>query len=146
MTNNIILLPILIPLAAAVLTLVIPNTPPRWNSRYQQLHRGGVAFIALISTAATLVIAALLFRKNINFSVPWAGFGFEFSLRCYNFSSFIMLAASFFGFLIALYSSTFLNNKSYAKYFYAYFLITLSFVNGTVLAENLVLLLFFWEG
>ena len=135
MTNNILLLPILIPVIAAVVTLVTPN---RWRYVKESL--------ALIATAATLVIAVLLFRKNINLSIPWAGFGFEFSLRCYNFSSFIMLAASFFGFLIALYSSTFLNNKNYAKYFYAYFLITLSFVNGTVLAENLVLLLFFWEG
>jgi formate hydrogenlyase subunit 3/multisubunit Na+/H+ antiporter MnhD subunit len=135
MTNNILLLPILIPLIAAVLTLVVPN---RWRYVKESL--------ALISTTSTLLIAVLLFRKNIDLSIPWAGFGFEFSLRCYNFSSFIMLAASFFALMIALYSSAFLNNKGYAKYFYAYFLITLLFVNGTVLAENLVLLLFFWEG
>ena len=138
MMDKIILLPILIPLLGAVITLVIPN----------KSHRPGwiLGLAGLISTASTLVIAALLFRKNINLSIPWAGFGFEFSLRCYNFSSFIMLAASFFAFLIALYSGAFLSDKSYAKYFYAYFLITLSFVNGVVLADNLVLLLFFWEG
>ena len=138
MMDKIILLPILIPLLGAVITLMIPNKSrrPGWI----------LGLVGLISTASTLVIAAMLFRKNINLSIPWAGFGFEFSLRCYNFSSFIMLAASFFAFLIALYSGVFLGDKSYAKYFYAYFLITLSFVNGVVLADNLVLLLFFWEG
>lgn len=135
MAGNILILPVLIPLVAAILTLLSPN-----KRRYLK------EAIALVSSAATLVIASLLFRKDIDFSMPWAGFGFEFSLRCYNFSSFIMLAASFFALLIALYSITFLQNKNYAKYFYAYFLITLSFVNGVVLADNLVLLLFFWEG
>ncbi|MDP3791739.1 MAG: proton-conducting transporter membrane subunit [Candidatus Omnitrophota bacterium] len=143
MTSNTVLLPILIPIIGAVLTLVTPN---------KILHRRGVntaavgSIIALIATAATLLTATTLFNKNIAFSVPWAGFGFEFSLKCYKFSSFIMLAAAFFGFLIALYSNAFLKDKNYAKSFYAYFLITLSFVNGTVLADNLVLLLFFWEG
>lgn len=135
MTGSMLLLPIAIPLAAAIFTLLAPD-----KLRYVK-----EAF-SLMSTAAVLVIAALLFRKDIIFSYPWAGFGFEFSLRCYNFSSFIMLAVSFFGFLIALYSSAFLHNKNYAKAFYIYFLITLSFVNGMVLADNLVLMLFFSEG
>ena len=135
MTDKILLLPILIPLAGAILTLIAPK---KWRYVKETL--------ALISTAAALLMAAVLFKKDINFSAPWAGFGFEFSLRCYSFSSFITLAAAFFGFLIALYSCAFLINKSYAKSFYAYFLITLSFVNGAVLADNLVLLLFFWEG
>jgi len=135
MTNNILILPILIPLVAAALTLILPK-----KQRYIK------EALVLISTIATLVLASLLFKKDIDLIIPWAGFGFEFSLRCYNFSSFIMLAASFFGLLIALYSSAFLKDKNYAKAFYAYFLITLSFVNGTVLADNLVLLVFFWEG
>ena len=145
MTNHILLLPILIPLLAAIIPIILSITPTRWGMPHRV---GGIASaaVALVATAATFAVAILLFRKDINFSVPWAGFGFEFSLRCYNFSSFIMLAASFFGLLIALYSCAFLQNKNYAKYFYAYFLITLSFVNGTVLADNLVLLLFFWEG
>ena len=135
MTNNILTLPILIPLIAAVLIML---TSRKWRYMKEAL--------TLIATAATLLVVALLFRKNINYMIPWAGFGFEFSLRCYNFSSFITLAASFFGLLVALYSVTFLFDKGYAKSFYVYFLITLSFVNGTVLADNLVLLLFFWEG
>ena len=118
MTNNILLLPILIPFAAAVLALI--GCSRRLNAGYI------IKWLTLVATAATLAVTCLLFRKNINFLHPWAGFGFEFSLRCYDFSSFIILAASFFGFLVALYSGAFLQGKSYAKSFYAYFLITLS--------------------
>jgi len=152
MTDKTLLLPILVPILGAIFVFLAPK---------RIFHRaGGIstptgpvgirveigAVITLLTTAATLIVAAMLFRKDMSFFHPWAGFGFEFSLRCYSFSSFIILAASFFGFMIALYSSAFLHNKNYAKYFYAYFLITLSFANGIVLADNLILLLFFWEG
>jgi formate hydrogenlyase subunit 3/multisubunit Na+/H+ antiporter MnhD subunit len=135
MIDKIISLPILIPFMAAMLVLI---TPKKW--RYVK------EAIALIATLDALVIAAMLLGKNITYALPWAGFGFEFSLRCYSFSSFIVLAIAFFGFLVALYSSAFLKDKSYAKFFYAYFLITLSFASGAVFSNNLVLMLFFWEG
>ena len=135
MIDHIILLPILIPLAAAILILLVPN---KW--RYVK------EAIAIFATLDAFVITTVLFRQNINCMLPWAGFGFDFSLRCYAFSSFIILAIAFFGFLIALYSSAFLQNKSYAKLFWVYLLITLSFASGVCLADNLVLFLFFWEG
>jgi len=135
MTGNTLILPILIPLAAAILIMLTPK-----GLRYAK------EALTLIAAGATLFAAASLFGKNISYITAWAGFGFEFSLRCYSFSSFITLAASFFGLLVALYSAAFLLNKSYAKAFYVYFLITLSFVNGAVLADNLILFLFFGEG
>ena len=135
MTDKIITLPILIPLVAAVLTLM---TPGRW--RYVK------EAITLLASFGALLVASTLFGKDGIYTIPWAGFGFDFSLRCYAFSSFIVLAASFFVFLITLYSSVFLKTKSYAKQFYVYLLITLSFASGAVLSDNLVLMLFFWEG
>jgi NADH-quinone oxidoreductase subunit L len=146
-----IMLPILIPLAAAVLVLLLPNRVGSTGSvqpgRFNRVgSTGSVGFVALVATALTLVVAAQLFGKNINYTVPWAGYGFNFSLRCYSFSSFIVLAASFFVFLVALYSSVSLKGKSYAKAFFTYLLVTLSFVNGAVFSNNLVLMLFFWEG
>ena len=130
-----LILPILIPFAAAMLTLVLPK---RW--RYVK------EAIVILATASALFATTGLSRKNIDYSIPWAGFGFDFSLRCYDFSSFIILAIAFFGFLIAVYSAAFLRGKGYAKSFYVYLLVTLSFASGAVLAENLVILLFFWEG
>ena len=81
MTDKILILPILIPLAAAILTFIIPKG---W--RYIK------EAIALSVTAAALFVAAGLFGKNLNYTIPWAGFGFEFSLRSYAFSSFIIYA------------------------------------------------------
>ena len=67
-------------------------------------------------------------------------------MRAYHFSTFIVLTVAGFAFLITLYCTAFLRDKDYANRFYAYLLISLALVNGALLADNLVLLLFFWEG
>jgi len=135
MTLNILLIPILLPLIAGVLVLLTPKK-----------YRGVKEALAVVATLANLIIAVSLFSKNLVYSLPWAGFGIEFSLRLYHFSSFIIAATACFGFLIALYCVSFMRDKNYLGQFYAYLLLTLSFINGAVLADNLVLLLFFWEG
>jgi len=135
MNCSILHLPILIPLAAGIAILAIPG----------KLKRAKEA-AALLAALANLIVTAMLFGKDLSCSLPWAGFGISFSLRLYSFSAFTILATASFGFLILLYSSVSLFNKSYAKLFYSYFLIMISFVNGAVLSENLILMLFFWEG
>ena len=132
MIEKILALFILIPLAAGILNFVFPRR-----------LRG---FCALLITIINFLAAIYLFRKEAIFSIPWAGFGIEFALRLYHFSSFIILAAAFFSLLAVIYSLKFLKDKDSSKQFYQYLLISLSFVNGAVLANNLVLLLFFWEG
>lgn len=102
--------------------------------------------ITLILTFLNFLLAAFLFRSNATFTLPWLGFGLDFSLRIYSFSAFIMLAASIFGFLIALYSTAFMKEKKYSNLFYALLLLSLVFVDGAVAADNLIVMLFFWEG
>lgn len=133
MTN--ILYPIIIPLIAGCVTFAI-------GKRF----RGVKETLTLIVTAVNLVIAVLLYKGDINVVLPWAGFGMEFSLRLYHFSSFILLGAAFFGFVVSLYSIVFMSGKNFLNQYYAYLLITIGLVNGAALANNLVLLLFFWEG
>lgn len=133
--NNIMLLPILVPVIAAVAVFLIGDKL-RWSKE-------AVSGFAIL---ANLFVAIKLFGQNINYSIPWAGFGLEFVLRNYHFSSFIMSASAVFGVLITLYSTASLRDKGYARLFYTYLLISIAFVNGAVLADNLVLLLFFWEG
>ena len=70
---------------------------------------------------------------------------FEFSLKLYHFSGFILLAAAGFGFLVSLYSTAFMDGRRFLNQYYAYFLFTLGLVNGAVLADNLIIMLFFWE-
>ncbi len=135
MTDSFILLPIAIPFIAGLVVLLI-------GQRIQSVKEA----IALLATAATLGLTITLFRENINFSIPWTGFGIDFALRLYHFSAFILVAASAFSFLFVLYSCSFMRNKPRLNQFYCYLLVTLAMTNGAVLADNLVLLLFFWEG
>lgn len=135
MDHRIIFLPILIPVLGTILTALSPAG-----------RRGLKEAFAALATLFTLIAAAMLFGSNFSYTIPWAGFGFDFILRIYNFSGFITLATSFFVFLVASYSTVFMAQRKHAKQFYVYLLLSLAFTNGAVLADNLVLMLFFWEG
>jgi formate hydrogenlyase subunit 3/multisubunit Na+/H+ antiporter MnhD subunit len=132
--EKILLLPIFIPLVAGVFCFLIKRL-----TRAREI-------IALSAGLANLALAIILLKANIHYSLPWLGQGVEFSLRLYNFSAFIIFATAGFAFLIVLYSSVFMRGRDYLNQFYAYLLITISFVNGAVLADNLLIMLFFWEG
>ena len=105
-----------------------------------------MTIFTLLATFANFLIAVLLFKSNFSFSVPWLPFGIDFSIRIYGFSAFIMLAAASFGFLITLYCVAFMKGKKYAWQFYLLLLLSLVFVDGAVIADNLIVMLFFWEG
>jgi NADH-quinone oxidoreductase subunit L len=134
MTSNLILLPIIIPLTAGLLTLPIRRLAGVRN------------VIAMIGTILNLIVAIILFKHEFTYSLPYAGFGIEFILRLYNFSAFILLATAVFAFLFILYCTSFMRDRNYVNQFYAYLLFSIAMVNGAVLADNLVLMLFFWEG
>ncbi|NVN89919.1 MAG: NADH-quinone oxidoreductase subunit L [Desulfuromonadales bacterium] len=102
--------------------------------------------LSILATTANLALCLELYGRELLISRPWAGFGMLFELRLYHFSSFILAAAAGFGFLVSLYSLYFMRNRSHANQYYSYLLISLGMVNGAVLADNLVLMLFFWEG
>ena len=125
---------IIIPLITALLVLLVPKNN-KWIKEA----------LTLSGTFLNLFIAFSLFGENISYTLPWAGFGIDFSLRLFHFSGFIITAAAAFSFLIALYSITFIREKDYARSYYFYLLLTLTLVNGAVLADNLVVMLFFWE-
>ncbi|HQP91705.1 MAG TPA: NADH-quinone oxidoreductase subunit L, partial [Candidatus Omnitrophota bacterium] len=130
-----ILLLILAPLAAGVVMLFLPK-------RVKYLKEA----LLLIFSVLNLLLCLRFFHKEAGFFYPWGQYGIDFSLRLYTFNSFILVAVSGFALLIALYSCAFMSSFNKAKYFFSYFLFSLGFVNGAVLADNLVILLFFWEG
>ncbi|MEI8349679.1 MAG: NADH-quinone oxidoreductase subunit L [Candidatus Omnitrophota bacterium] len=133
--NKLLFLPILIPLAAALGTFFVPH-------RLRKVRE----CITLSATAANFLLTLFLFKNDCVYILPWLGPSFEFSLRLYRFSAFIMLAVNGFGFLISLYSVFFMSAKAHLRQFYSYFLITIAFACGAVLSDNLFLMLFFWEG
>ena len=135
MTQNILLLPILGPFVAGLLILLVPNRA--------KFLKEALVFLA---AAANLFVALKLFGCDLSFFYPWAGYGIEFSLKVYHFSGFILAAVAAFTLLISLYSCAFMFKREKGRAFYSFFLFALSFVNGAVLSDNLILLLFFWEG
>jgi len=104
------------------------------------------SLVSLTGVIINLIMAITLFGKEASFSLPWTGFGLDFSFRLYQFSSFILLASAGFSFLIVLYCLAFMKGRPNLKKFFAFLLITVAMVNGAVLANNLLLMLFFWEG
>jgi formate hydrogenlyase subunit 3/multisubunit Na+/H+ antiporter MnhD subunit len=132
MQDKILLLLIALPLGAGLLNVCLPR-------------RGKGPFALLISLAA-LAVSTLLFGKESLLKLGGIGFGIELNFRLYHFSSFIVLAACFFSFLIVLYTASFLKNKNNGSNLFTYILFSLGAVNAAVLADNLIVMLFFWEG
>ncbi|MCL2889046.1 MAG: hypothetical protein FWE65_01340 [Eggerthellaceae bacterium] len=105
------------------------------------LYRG----IALLFTAVALIVAISLMGKSLAFATDWAGFGINFDLRLDSFGPMILLVAAF-TFLTILYSVVFMKGRKRERQFYAFVLLNATFITGALLANNLVLMLFFWEG
>ena len=67
--------------------------------------------LGLLAGSLNFLIAVFLFHKEMTCSIPWAGFGMDFSLRLNHFSGFIILAAAFFSLLVVIYSLKFFKDK-----------------------------------
>jgi formate hydrogenlyase subunit 3/multisubunit Na+/H+ antiporter MnhD subunit len=128
-------LSIILPLVAGLLVLLTPNSW-RWVKEA----------IMLAATLVAVIIGVMLFNREILVNLPWVGYGLALSFRLYHFSAFILLAVAAFGLLVALYSTVFMSGRPFANQFFSYLLLTIAFANGAVLANNLILFLFFWEG
>ncbi len=102
--------------------------------------------IALAGAAANLAAVLLLYGTKAVFFAPWGGFGINFSLKLGALNGLILLAAAGFTLLSMVYSVSFFKKKPVSSRYYAYVLVTAAMLNGAVLANNLVVLLFFWEG
>jgi len=135
MNDAILLWTIVMPLVAGLLMLGLRRSMVRVAE--------GVALLVML---ANLAVFILLFNHDILYNRAWGSFGVECALRLYRFSWFIAFSAACLAFLITLYCRRFLREKAHAGVFYGLMLISVSMVNGAVLADNLILLLFFWEG
>jgi formate hydrogenlyase subunit 3/multisubunit Na+/H+ antiporter MnhD subunit len=102
--------------------------------------------VASTAALANLGLALMAFGRNCSTTMDWAGFGLDFSLRLYHFSGFILLAAAGFTAAVVLYSLKFMADRPNKNVFYALLLLSVAMVNGAVLADHLIALLFFWEG
>lgn len=122
------------PACLGVLSLLVPRKWPH-----------GKEALLVLSGAVQLALACLLLGKEVSLTLPWSGFGIDFSLRWYHFSGFITFCAAALSLLVSLYTAAFSKGKAYRPLFYACMMIIQALVSGAVLANNLIVLLFFWE-
>ncbi len=137
MNPNILLWPILAPVFAGVVVLLVPKGV-KWVREA----------LAVAASALVLYFAWTIFGaggEGIRLFVPWTSFGIHFDLFAYHLPRFILLAAAGFEVLLALYSASFMQEKWRSNEYFAYFLFTAGLTNGAILANNFVVMLFFWE-
>ncbi|NLG25878.1 MAG: NADH-quinone oxidoreductase subunit L, partial [Clostridiales bacterium] len=99
----------------------------------------------VLAFAGNLAVNALMWGREAALQRPWFGFGTAFALRLYPFSSFILMAVAVVTLAVAVYTQAFAAGKPYAKALLAWMTLTLSLVNGAVLADDLLVMLLFWE-
>ncbi|MRR51434.1 MAG: NADH-quinone oxidoreductase subunit L [Rhodocyclaceae bacterium] len=137
MNPSILLIPILVPVIAGVAALLLPKTL-KWG-------REGLAVAASLLTMAYAWVIFAQGGEGLRLFLPWTSFGVNFDLYAYHFPRFILLAAAGFELLLALYSASFMHGAWRSREYFAYFLVTAGLANGAILANNFVVLLFFWE-
>ena len=130
-----LVLPIILPLGASFLCLLFGKVGSR-----------GGGIVALAVSTVNLALAVLDFPLRSSLYLPWFEPGFTFAVKLTAFSAFLLVAVAGFGFLVTLYSTLFLRGRRAAHRFFFYALFTLGLANGVLLADDLVLLLIFWEG
>lgn len=135
MKESIILYPVIIPVIISLLILIMPKKD-YWAK----------SILSLIGVTLNLILSIFLFGKTSSFLAPWFGFGFNISFRLYHFSGLMVLASAIFSFCTVLYSMVFMRGKDLIKQFYFFLILSVGMINGAILANNLLLLLFFWEG
>ena len=133
-TQHILLLVSLAPTLALLLLLVPEHQRPVRES------------IAVFAALCNLGLALSTWGQNFQVSLPWLGTHFEMSLRLYHTASFVATAAAGFGLLVTVFSLPFMRKHNAHGAHYALMLISLGLANGAIFADNLLLLLFFWEG
>ena len=134
MSDYMVLLPILIPIIGGIAVCLMPN-------------KAAVAqnIIAVLASALALAASILLFHKDLFLSLAWVGLGIDFVLSVNNFSSMIVLVTAS-AFLTILFSTAFMKDHPNRRYLLGLILLIAGFASGAMLANNLVLMLFFWEG
>jgi formate hydrogenlyase subunit 3/multisubunit Na+/H+ antiporter MnhD subunit len=122
-------LPVIFPLLAGLLCLLIP--------RFADSAR---SVLAVVSTAAVVALVWPLFQQagaTLELT-PWL------SLRIDTLSAFILLAVAFFGLVVAIYSVGYMQGRERHREYFTYLLWTLGVSCGAVLANDLLFLLVCW--
>jgi multicomponent K+:H+ antiporter subunit A len=130
----------LLPWMAAAVVGCLPAA-----SRRSVAWAAGVA--ALGVTALALHLAQPVFEGEVlKWSVPWLpALGIDFGFRMDGLAWLFTLLIGGIGALVVLYAAWYLDPKDPARRFYVFLLLFMGAMLGVVLADNLLLLVVFWE-
>jgi len=138
MSENLLLVPVFLPIAVGVLVFFIPK-----------MVKGVREAISLLTAAIAFVVVFLIFRmeeSHLFISIIEIGdFNLHLDLLSAPLASFILLFATGFGLLISLFSASYMAGKERYKEYYGYFLFALGGTAGVFLANHFLLFLIFWE-
>ena len=105
-----------------------------------------VATVLIFSAANVFFSLALYLGGEAVISLPFAGYGFELRFVVGGLSSVLPLFASVVAFLLARHSVTYFKKDKRGGLFLLFLFVSIGFVNGALLADNLPVMLVFWEG
>ncbi len=89
---------------------------------------------------------ALYLGGGANTGFAFAGFGFDVQLLASGLSSVLLLFTSIVSMLLSLYSVSYFKGNKHGGLFLLFYFISVGFVNGALLSDNLGIMLVFWEG
>lgn len=112
----------------------------------KKIYAAQVAVVVLFGLLNVFLCLALYLGGGVSVSLPFAGYGFSASFVSGGLSAVLALFASVVAFLLARYSVTFYRGKKEGGIFLLFFFISVGFVNGALLSDNLPFMLVFWEG
>ncbi len=140
MNASLLLWMLLLPFAGAVLLLLVDNN-----------HRRRSAWIAGLITIAGCVLLAVLAAAvfdggMVRFRVDWLpSLGVAFGLRLDGLAFLFALLILGIGALVVLYGAYYLADDDPPARFYAFLMLFMGSMLGVVLADNLIVLVVFWE-
>jgi len=144
--NTFLIYPIAIPLIVGLICLILPK-------RVKLLGELLALGAAVVNIGFSVYLYTLPRQPEIGadgyyLNLTWFSSGnlnVSFDLLVSPFGRLVMLAGSIFAFLVLLYAHEFFRDHPRQMEFFAYTLATLGFVAGATLANNLALLLVFWD-
>jgi len=103
--------------------------------------------VAVATTALVLAAAPAVFGGEVlRFGVPWLpALGLDFGLRLDGLAWLFALLITGIGALVVLYAAWYLDPADPAPRFFTFLLLFMGAMLGVVLADNLILLVLFWE-
>ncbi|MCX7647924.1 MAG: proton-conducting transporter membrane subunit [Elusimicrobiales bacterium] len=136
--SNLVLIPLLLPLISGVLLLLISDKT-KYLKEVLSFAVTGVSFAASI-----VILKFVLESDNLQYHIKWLGNLSSISFRIDQLSAFLLFGVSMFSLLLSLYGIS-VKNRGSSKIFYFLLMLTQTAAAGSVISDNLISMLFFWE-